>query len=129
MPPNGFLASLFDYSFSSFITSKIIKVLYVLSTIIIGLTTLLLVLAAFNASSGAGLLTLVIIGPLFFLISMIYTRVLLELLMVIFRIHEDVRDINGRAGGTREAPPAPAAALAPPPAEPPVEPGPTPAPA
>lgn len=103
MQPNGFLNSLFDYSFSSFITSRIIKVLYVLTTIVVALWTLLLILAAFNASSGLGLVTLLFIGPLFFLIAMIYARVGLELLMVIFRIHEDVREINQRAGGAGAA--------------------------
>lgn len=103
MQPNGFLGSLFDYSFSSFITSRMIKVLYVLTTIVVALWTLLLILAAFNVSSGLGLVTLVIIGPLFFLIAMIYSRVGLELLMVIFRIHEDVRELNQRAGGAGAA--------------------------
>jgi hypothetical protein len=103
MQTNGFLGSLFDYSFSSFITSKIIKVLYVLTTIVVGLWTFLLILVAFNASSGAGMLTLVVIGPLFFLFAMIYARVGLELLMVIFRIHEDVRELNQRAGGVGSA--------------------------
>ena len=41
---------LFDYSFSSFVTPRIIKVLYVLATILISLWTLVLVLAAFNVS-------------------------------------------------------------------------------
>lgn len=45
------------------------------------------------------MLTLVVIGPLFFLFAMIYAHVGLELLMVIFRIHEDVRELNQRAGG------------------------------
>ena len=103
METNGFLNSLFDYSFSSFITSRIIKVLYELTTIVVALWTLLLILAAFNISSGFGLVMLVIGGPLFFLIAMIYARVGLELLMVIFRIHEDVRDINVRAGGADTA--------------------------
>jgi hypothetical protein len=124
MQPNGFLGSLFDYSFSSFITSRIIKVLYVLTTIVVALWTLLLVLAAFNVSSGLGLVTLVIIGPLFFLFAMIYARVGLELLMVIFRIHEDVRELNQRGRGDGVAP----VAATPSPASPPEQ-GPAVAPA
>jgi hypothetical protein len=40
MGDQGFLASLFDISFSSLITTKVIKVLYLLSMIIIGLLAL-----------------------------------------------------------------------------------------
>jgi hypothetical protein len=57
------------------------------------------VLWAFRASTGFGLLTLVILGPIFFVISMIYVRVALELLIVFFRIHDDVGEINRRGGG------------------------------
>ena len=42
MEAKGFFSSLFDYSFSSFITPKIIKVLYVLLTIAVSLWTLAL---------------------------------------------------------------------------------------
>ena len=100
MQAKGFLAALFDYSFTSFVTPKIIKVLYVLATIVISLWTLFLILAAFSASSGFGVVTLVIVGPLFFLISMIYARVLLELIIVFFRINANVQEIrDGRSGG------------------------------
>jgi Domain of unknown function (DUF4282) len=99
MPVQGFFASLFDYSFSSFITGRIIKVLYVLTTIIVGLWTLFFILVAFRESSAFGILTLVVFGPLFFVFTMIYVRVVLELIMVIFRIHEDVDAINRRGGG------------------------------
>ena len=109
MQTKGFFGSLFDYSFSSFITSKVIKVLYVLTTIIVAIWTLVLVLVGFKSSSAAGLLMLVIIGPLVFVISMIYARIGLELLMVIFRISESVQEINERSGGVRAAvTPAPA---------------------
>jgi len=112
MQDQGFFASLFDFSFSSFITGRIIKILYVLTTIVVALWTLFLILVAFKSSSTLGILTLVVLGPLFFVFTMIYVRVVLELVMVIFRIHEDVDSINRRgAGGAPEAvapaPPAP----------------------
>ncbi len=109
MQATGFFNSLFDYSFSSFITPRIIKVLYVLMTIAVALWTLVLLLIAFKASAAAGILTLLIVGPIFFLISMIYVRVGLELLIVFFRIHGDVAEINVRGGGG-DIPPASAPA-------------------
>jgi len=121
MEAKGFFSSLFDYSFSSFITPKIIKVLYVLLTIAVSLWTLALILISFSASSGLGILMLLVGGPIFFVIAMIYVRVALELAIVFFRIHADVEEINRRGGGTGRVPPVSPAA--------PTEPGPVPAPA
>jgi hypothetical protein len=99
MQAKGFFASLFDYSFSAFITPKIIKLLYVLSTIAVALWTVIVILWGFRQSTGLGILMLVILGPIFFVITMIYVRVLLELLIVFFRIHGDVNEINRRGAG------------------------------
>jgi hypothetical protein len=99
MQATGFFASLFDYSFRAFITPKIIKLLYILSTIVVGLWTLLVILWGFKQSTGLGILMLVILGPIFFVITMIYVRVWLELLIVFFRIQGDVNEINVRGGG------------------------------
>jgi hypothetical protein len=120
MQAKGFFGSLFDYSFSSYITPRLIKVLYVLMTISAALWTLLVILLAFKASSALGILTLLIGGPIFFVITMIYARVGLELVMAFFHIHGDVDEINRRGGGTGDsrmasadaAEPAPAAAPA-----------------
>ena len=45
-------------------------------------------MAAFANSAAFGLLTLVIIAPLFSLLYLIYVRVLLEIVIAIFRIME-----------------------------------------
>lgn len=108
MEAKGFFASLFDYSFSSFVTPRIIKVLYVLATIAISLWTLFLIVAAFNVSDGAGGVMLVIGGPLFFLFSMIYARVFLELVIAFFRINGNVQEIrDDRIGGATQPVPTP----------------------
>jgi hypothetical protein len=107
MHAKGFFASLFDYSFSTFITSRVIRVLYILTTIILALWTLVIVLAAFRSSTGLGIAALLVGGPLFFVFTMIYARVVLELIMVIFRIHEDVDDINRRGAGAVTPEPEP----------------------
>ncbi len=106
MQAKGFLSALFDYSFTSFVTPRIIKILYVLATILISLWTLLLVVAAFNVSGGAGGVMLIVGGPLFFLLSMIYARVLLELIIVFFRINGNVTEIRDDLVGDAH-PPAP----------------------
>lgn len=98
MQASGFLSSLFDYSFRSFVTSKIVKVLYAITTVVVALWTIVLVVVAFNLSSALGVLTLLLVGPLFFLVSLTYARVGLELMIVFFRISEDVQAISARRG-------------------------------
>jgi Domain of unknown function (DUF4282) len=108
MPEQGFLASLFDVSFSSLITTRVIKVLYILSMVVIGLTALGLVGAAFANSVAAGLFVLVIVAPLIGLLYLIYVRVLLEIVIAVFRIMETNAELVGlqRAQTAPAAPPA-----------------------
>ena len=97
----GFLQSLFDLSFTQFVTPKIVKVLYVLSMIGIGLTYLAFVVSAFNYNSGFGLLTLLVLGPLLSLFYLAWVRVLMEIAIVFFRIHESTADIAHVVRGGR----------------------------
>jgi hypothetical protein len=84
----GFLASLFDLSFSALITTKVIKVIYLLSMILIGLGALVFVAAAFQSSAAAGLFVLLIAAPFVSLLYLIYARVVLEVIIALFRIME-----------------------------------------
>jgi hypothetical protein len=86
----GFLESLFDFSFTAFITSKIIKFLYGLSIAGAGLGSVFLIVGGFGVSAGVGILMLLIGAPLLFLLGVIYARVLLEIIIVIFRIAENI---------------------------------------
>lgn len=91
----GFLGSLFDFSFSSFVTPKIIKVLYVLVTIwtaLIGIT--ILIIGFKTGGIAGGLFTLIIIEPIFLLLSLGIYRVVLEAFMVIFRLYEETKKIR-----------------------------------
>lgn len=97
----GFLASLFDFSFSEFITTKIIKILYGIGIFFAGLMALFVIVAAFRESPGYGILGLLILAPLVFLLHVIIARVWLEVIIVIFRIAEYARDIA--AQGQRES--------------------------
>jgi ribosomal protein L40E len=90
----GFFSSLFDLSFTSFVTTKIIKVIYVLTLIMIGLVALAFVGGAFQASAALGLFVLVVGAPIAALIYIIYARVILELIIQVFRISELLRDQN-----------------------------------
>lgn len=88
----GFFQALFDLSFSEFITTRIIKVLYVLAIIGVGLLSLAVFLSFARGGAG-GLIIGLIVAPVLFLLYVIATRVWLELIMVIFRIADHTRQI------------------------------------
>ena len=114
MESKSFFASLFDISFSSLVAPKVIKVLYVLSMIVIGLTALFFVVGAFTESAAAGIFTLLIAAPLAGLLYLIYVRVILEVIICIFRIMESnvelvslQRSAIGQPTPPPQAPPGP----------------------
>jgi len=89
----GFLSSLFDLSFTNFITTKLIKVLFVISIILAACFSIFLVMSGFARGTAEGLLTLLIIAPLLFFFYVIYARVGMEVLIVIFRCSEHLEEI------------------------------------
>jgi hypothetical protein len=95
-PAKGFFAGLFDFGFTTFVTPKVIKFVYVVITILIGISWIVWIIAGFGYSSGLGILALVF-GPLVALLWLIAYRITLELVMVIFRIGSDVHAIRGRS--------------------------------
>jgi ABC-type uncharacterized transport system permease subunit len=96
VPQKGFFGSLFDFGFNSFITSKVIKFLYVLAVIMAGLVALGLLVVAFKASPVIGILGLVVGCPLYFFLTVAFSRITLEFVMVVFRMAEDMRAIRNR---------------------------------
>jgi hypothetical protein len=104
MPPGvhhtdakGFIGSLFDVSFSSFVTPKVIRVLYLLIIVFTVLSALVYTILAFRDNAGLGFVTLFVLAPLFTLIVLAAWRIFLEFFMVIFRIADDVRDMRRRS--------------------------------
>lgn len=96
----GFITSLFDLSFSTFITTKLIKVLFVISIFLAAFGSLALVVTGFTAGALSGILMLLIGAPLLFFFYVIYARVMMEVLIVIFRSSEYLAEIakQGRRG-------------------------------
>jgi hypothetical protein len=94
----SFLSALFDFSFTSFVTTRIIKVLYVLILVLVSLVALFYTIIAFRLSPGFGVLVLVIGDPLYIIIVMAFWRLLLEAFVVLFRIAEDIHAMRERGG-------------------------------
>ena len=97
VPPvdKGFLGSLFDYGFTSYVTPKLIKVIYILLSVIIPIVWLIYVVGAFGVGPGLGLVVL-ILGGIVALIALAMYRVALELIMIVFHIGYDVNQIARR---------------------------------
>jgi len=92
----SFIPSLFDFSFKTLITPQLVKILFGIVMIAAGLGAIFLIVSTFEASIPAGVLMLIIGGPLFFLLSVLYARVILETVMVLFRIAEHTAEIAER---------------------------------
>jgi uncharacterized membrane protein len=96
----GFFASLFDFSFTSFVTPKVIKVLYVLYTIWMIVWALFFLRLGFKYGGAAGgFATLIIVDPIFLVLSLGLFRVVLELFMVVHRMNDNLQAIRDRADG------------------------------
>lgn len=90
----GFLRALFDFSFSQFVTTRLVRLLYAIGVLFAAVTALGTVIGGFTESAGTGLIAL-IVAPLIFLLVVIVARVWLELVIVVFRIAEHLRDMVG----------------------------------
>jgi hypothetical protein len=96
----GFIGSLFDFSFTSMVTPKIIRALYILITISTLLWAVYLVLVAAHFAHAIGaFLVLFIVDPVFVLVTLALWRVVLEYFMVTFRLHDDVKVLRRKAEG------------------------------
>ncbi len=104
----SFLKALFDFSFSEYITTKIIKFLYVI-TIILAAVMWLFIFGSAVSSWRVSALTVIgaiIFCPIGFVLQVIFTRVGYEILIVVFGIAEHTRDMAWALTGGRKAPPA-----------------------
>jgi hypothetical protein len=91
----GFVSSLFDFSFTSFVTPKIIKALYVLVAIWTVIWALIFLRLGFKYGGAAGgFFTLIVVVPVFGLLTLGAYRMLLEFFMVVHRIHDELKAIR-----------------------------------
>jgi uncharacterized membrane protein len=88
-----FFKRFFDISMTTFVTPSIIKVLFVISIAVTSLLALLyFILGVFVANESLlGGLFFILLVPVFWLLGIIYWRVLLELVIVLFRIERNTR--------------------------------------
>ncbi len=92
----GLLKSLFDFQFTSLITVKIIRFVYALIVILYSIGAIFFFVASLSTGGAAGILTAFILVPLGYLVYLILTRIWMEILIVVFRMGDDVRAIRER---------------------------------
>lgn len=89
----GFVGALFDLSFTTFITTKLIRVLYVIAIVLASIYALMAIGYGFTMGGATGAIGALIISPLVFFAVVICARVYMELVIVIFRAAEHLAEI------------------------------------
>ena len=95
MEKKGFLGSLFDFSFESFVFPKIVRFLYAVIVVLAGLGYIAMVIYGFQqgTTTGAGALLL---GPVAITLYLIMIRAWMEVAIVLFRIYENTNVMAGK---------------------------------
>jgi len=88
MQNKGSIGMLFDLSFTEFITTRIIKVLFIIGVAFAAIWAFVLIVGGFSAGAGMGVLFL-ILSPIVFLLLVLGARIWCELIIVVFRIAEN----------------------------------------
>jgi hypothetical protein len=89
-PAKGFFGALFDFSFNSFVTPSIVKVVYVLATIALGLGFVVFLLSALFSRQPAFAFVVLIIGPVLAILYLALIRMTLEFYYALVRMSEDI---------------------------------------
>jgi len=106
MQDKSFLNSLLDLSFSEFVTTRVIKILYVLLLVASALGALLILLTGLASKTLLGALGGIVGGAIAFAVYVILARIWMELLIVIFRIAENTTKLVGLAESKGQTGPA-----------------------
>lgn len=85
----GFFSALFDFSFTTFVTPKIVRFVYVLAAIYAVFSYVLFTIAGFSQSLPTGMLVL-LLGPFFAIIWLAAVRIGLEFGVAVVRMSEDI---------------------------------------
>lgn len=95
----GFLKALYDFKFSTLVTTKVVRVLYIIITILYSLGAIALFIELIS-KGGSNVVVAIIVVPLGYLLYLTFARIVLEFIIIVFRIGEDVRIIRDARGTT-----------------------------
>ena len=94
-PEAAGLKALFDYNFDTFITPSIVKIVYIIATVLVALLTIGLAISGLVTmfDGGASIilgLFLIVASPVIGLVYLAFVRMSLELYYAVIRLSEDV---------------------------------------
>lgn len=102
MEEKGFIGRIFDLSFSEFVTTKVIKFIFVLQIIGAVVFSFGFMVSGFRAGFGKGLLFLILTPVVFFVITLL-SRIWCELLVVVFKIADNTSKIANQTASGKES--------------------------
>jgi hypothetical protein len=82
-------AALFDFEFKTFATPSVVKILYIVGMVLLGLGWIAMVISSFAQNAVFGLVTLVV-GAVIALFYLVFFRVMLEFFYAVVRMSEDI---------------------------------------
>lgn len=88
MDNKGPMGMLFDLSFTEFVTTRVIKLLFIIGIVFAAFGALGLLISGFANGVVTGILCL-ILAPVFFLLYVLFARIWCEMIIVVFRIAEN----------------------------------------
>ena len=91
----GFLGSLLDFSFTSFITPKLVKLLYFLMLLGVAAGTLAFLVASIMAG-GFGVVMGLVGAPIMLVLGAVFARVYVEVIMLAFKMLETLKSIESK---------------------------------
>ena len=104
MDSKGIVGCLMDFSFKEFVTVRVIPILYIIGIAGAALAALFIMGAGFASGHGASGAMSLIVAPVFFVFSVLGTRIWLEVMIAIFRVAEHTRRLADQAEGQVPAP-------------------------
>jgi len=93
----SFFTNLFDVNMTEMVTPKIIRVLYVLGLLAIGLgmvTAIISAIIGVGTGGFGGIFIALITAPIGAFVAVIFLRVYLELIILLFNIYDHLKDIK-----------------------------------
>ncbi|WP_151524288.1 DUF4282 domain-containing protein [Serinicoccus kebangsaanensis] len=93
--PGGGLKALFDFNFDTFVTPSIVKIVYVIATVLVAIMTLGIAVTGLTTMFQGGApvflgLLLLVASPIIGLVYLAFVRMSLELYYAVIRLSEDV---------------------------------------
>jgi uncharacterized membrane-anchored protein len=90
--PASAFSALFDFSFNSFATPGLIRLMYIVGTVLIGLFWIVFTIAAFVTNNAFAGIFALLIGAVVALFYLAFLRVLLEFYYAVVRMSEDIHN-------------------------------------